>query len=135
MIDEDLGKWIRDTMTVNEESLIYANKELISRLVSLTKEGKVILSVDKSDLTGSQIVLLHLVGKLFAKVAGYSTNSSATNSEIASEMGIPLGTVGRCLMELRSRGFVRPLGKEEGHGLVLSALPGILNELRGVANG
>jgi hypothetical protein len=126
---DDLSQWIRENMTVNEHSILNENKEAVAALVGVTIDGKVVLKVDKSELNSRQLVLAYLLGKLFSKMAGYSQHISATNNEIASELGMPIGTVGRCLLELRKQGFVRH-GQDGGNELVLSCIPAILNAFK-----
>jgi hypothetical protein len=126
---EDLSRWIRENMTVDDNAIIAENKEAVAHLVGLTNEGKVVLKVDKSRLTSRQAVLLYLLGKLFSKVAGYSQDRSATHTEIFTELGMPSGTVGRCLQELRKQGFVRD-GTAGGNEIVLSAVPALLNSFK-----
>jgi len=126
--EHDLSSWVRSNMTVDDSSIMMTHKESVSRLVSLSNDGKVILLKDRKLFSSRQLVVLYLLGKLFAKVANYSTSRAAVNSEIAYELGVPKGTVGRCLMELREMGHVRP-SQDEGNELLPSAIPAVLEEL------
>jgi hypothetical protein len=131
MNENDLGEWIRQKMTVDDNQILNENKDIISTLVGLSPEGKVMLKVVRERFNGRQIVLLYLVGKLYSKVAGYSQERSASNSEIINETGLPSGTVGRCLLELHKQGYVRD-GSNGGHELVPSSIPSILASLKDV---
>lgn len=127
-MQDDLRQWVIENMTVDDKSVLMENKERVSQLVGITSEGKVVLKVEKESMNAQELVLVYLLGKLFANTAGYANEKSAKNSEIAEELGIPAGTVGRCLLELRKSGMARPV--EGGHELVLSSLPSLLKRLK-----
>jgi hypothetical protein len=134
MTEKGLAAWIKEKMTVDEMAIIEMNKEIIAKLVGITKEGKVLLIVDKSKLKGQQIVTLYLVGKMMSKIAGYTDSASARLAEIVDNMGVPMGTVGRCLRELENAGIARK-SDEGGYEIVLSSLASFLNNVRGVVSG
>jgi biotin operon repressor len=123
--------WIRKNMTQSEDQIIQKNREEISKLVGLTKEGRVVFLADKREFKAGELVALYLIGKLMAKIAEYSPGAVVGNAEVSSELGIPSGTVGRTLSELKDKGWVRKSEDQVGYEIVLSSIPSILNEIRG----
>lgn len=121
MAQNTLGDWIKANMTVDEMSVLDAHKETIARFVGVTKDGRIILLKDKSQMDAQQMVVLYLIGKYMARLAEYTDVETARNIEIAGALGIPKGTVGRCLRELEAQGLA---SKSDGGGyrIILSAL-------------
>jgi len=128
---EELVNWIKDKMTVDEMSVLETNKEIISKFIGITKDGKSILLVDKAKLNGQQMIVLYLIGKFMSKLAGYANQANTKNIEIAGSLGIPPGTVGRCLRELENAGTISR-SEKGGYEIILSSLPTFLSTLRGV---
>jgi hypothetical protein len=121
MSGEDLADWIKQKMIVDQKSVLEVNKEAISRYIGITSAGDPVLLVEKTQLKGQQAVMFYLIGKYMAKIAGCSDDAGASYSEVFRSLGLPRGTVGRCLRELEGAGMAvnRADGKYE---IVLSSL-------------
>lgn len=130
MTGGDLGDWIRENMTVDGMSIIEMNKEIISKFIGITPTGEPILLVDKKELKGQQAVMLYLIGKYMAKLARYTDGPCAKYSDIVRSLGMPKGTVGRCLRELESAGSIAECD-DGGYVIVLSSLSTFFADLRG----
>lgn len=129
MSQNDLEEWIKNNMTIDDKSVIDAHREVISKLIGITNNGKVVLKVPKNGLRSSDLISLCLIGKFLGKVAGYLKTPNARNQDIASEMGIPEGTVGRVVTELEKRGMIKR-SENGGYEIVLSSLPSILSQIK-----
>lgn len=121
MAEESLAEWIKSNMTIDERSVLEAHKEEVAKLIGITKGGGVVLLKDKSTMGARRMVVLYLVGKHMSRLAGYSDTTTARNVEISRALGMPDGTVGRCLRELEISGFVSK-SQEGGYEIVLSSL-------------
>jgi len=130
MTGESLAGWIRENMTVDGMAVIEMNKETVSRFIGITPTGEPMLLVDKKELKGRQAVMLYLIGKYMAKVAGYCDNACSKFSDVARSLGMPKGTVGRCLRELESAGSIAEC-TDGGYVIVLSSLSTFFAGLRG----
>lgn len=98
--ENTLRKKIIEEMTVDYANALEKNFELAKQFIRITKEGKVdILLKDK--LSGSEQILLYLIGKMYAKKAELSTTGDAGNKELMNELGIPRGSVLPWLKKLR----------------------------------
>lgn len=105
MVDEELARKIREEL-VEEAEL---SPELIDRIKSimrLTKDGKVLFLFDRKKVTSGDLILLYLAGKKLANIAGLVDTPSAKLDEISRELGMPKGTIGPRLEELRNAGEV-----------------------------
>ncbi len=130
MKEEDLVSWIKENMTVDGMSVIERNKETISKFIGITPTGEPILLVDKKGLKGRQAVMLHLIGKYMAWLAEYTADGCSKNSDIVRSLGMPKGTVGRCLRELEGAGLIAGC-TDGGYAIVLSSLSTFFADLRG----
>jgi len=128
MTSDELRSWIRETMTVDEESVLNQHRDLVARFLGLTTDGRVFIRVEKGKLTTTEQVALYLVGKTYSKVAGYSKSAEASNDELERELGMPGGTVRRVTMELRKAGWIAA-GIRGSQEVVLNALPIILKKI------
>jgi hypothetical protein len=115
-------------MTVDEESVLSQQKDLVARFLGLTSDGRVFLRLAKDKLTTTEQVALYLVGKIYANVAGYSESVDASNDELGRELGMPGGSVRRVTMELRKAGVIATT-ERGSQRVILNALPAILNRI------
>ena len=79
-------------------------------LIRITKDGKVdILFKDK--LSGKDQVLLYLIGKLYAKEAGFVATDDVGNEELINELGVPKGSLFPWLKWLRDENKIKQIKK------------------------
>lgn len=120
-IKNNLKQKIIEEMTVDYSNALEKNFDLAKQLIRITKEGKVdILHKDK--LKGTEQILLYLIGKLYAKEAGFSVTDDAGNSELLKELGIPKGSLLPWLKELRDGNKIKPIkrGKFTHHSISIN---------------
>lgn len=110
--DDALKEWIRREMTLEKTDILLQAKERVAALLGVSTDGAVAfrLSSDQlSKLDAKERILLYLIGKLFAKAAGYSADDTATNSELVVNLGMAEGTVKSQLSALRNSRFINPV--------------------------
>lgn len=108
--DKDLRQRIIDEMTVDYTSTLEKNFDLAKRFIKITKDGKVdVLFKDK--LNGMEQILLYLIGKLYAKEAGFVAADEVGNEELINELGIPKGSLFPWLKWLRDENKVKQAKK------------------------
>lgn len=118
-----LKKRIVDEMTVDYSSALEKNFDLAKQFVRITKEGKVDI-LFKEELTGKEQILLYLIGKLYAKEAGFSATDDVGNKELMAELGIPEGSVLPWLKGLRDKKKINPIkkGRYTHHNIQINAV-------------
>jgi hypothetical protein len=102
----DLKERIGEEMTVDYSSALEKNFDLAKQFVRITKDGKVDI-VDKEKLTGEEEILLYLIGKLYAKEAGFAATAEVGNKELLDELGIPEGSLFPWLKYLRDENKIK----------------------------
>jgi len=108
--DSDLKKRIIEEMTVDYSNALEKNFDLAKQFIRITKEGKVdILFKDK--LNGMEQILLYLIGKLYAKEAGFIATDDVGNKELKDELGVPEGSLLPWLKELRDKKKIKQIKK------------------------
>jgi hypothetical protein len=124
---EDQGDFksrILEEMTVSYSSKLEQNFELAKQFIRLTPEGTVNVLV-RDRLPGKEQILLYLVGKMYAKEAGYVTDENVGNNELLEQLGFPVGSLLPFLKELRDEKLVRQVKRENN---VYHAVPPALIE-------
>lgn len=97
---------IIEEMTTDYSRALEKNFDLAKQFIRITKEGKVdILAKDK--LSGKEQILLYLVGKLYAKEAGFTATDEVGNKELLDELGIPEGSLLPWLKDLRDTNKIK----------------------------
>ena len=96
----DLQKRIQEEMTSDNSNALEKNFDLAKQFVHVTKEGKVDVLV-KEKVSGKDQIMLYLIGKLYAKEAGYSDTEEVGNEELMNELGISGGSLLPWLKNLR----------------------------------
>lgn len=120
MTDEQgLKKRIMDEMTVEYSGVIEKNFDLAKQFVRITKDGRVGILV-KDKVSGQDRILLYLIGKLYAKEAGFAASDSVGNKELMDELGIPEGSLLPWLMTLRKKPGIKQI---KGEGQVAHYIP------------
>ena len=105
-----LKQRIIEEMTVDHSSSLEKNFDLAKQYIRITKDGKIDILV-KDKVTGTDQVLLYLIGKLYAKEAGLTPADDASNKELLAELGIPKGSLLPWLKELRDRNRILQVKK------------------------
>jgi hypothetical protein len=121
---------IIEEMTVDHSNALEKSFTLAKQFIRITKEGKVdILHKDK--LTGKEQILLYLIGKLYAKEAGFTTNDDVGNKELMDEMGIPSGSLLPWLLSLRKENKIKQVkrGKYTHHLIALNWVEKVLKNV------
>jgi len=107
----DLKERIKNEMLVDYSSALENNFNTAKRLIGITKEGKVNLHIGKNKLSGKQLIMLYLIGKVYAKEAEISDVEYVTNKELIDELGLPEGTVWGLLSLLNKENKIRQVQK------------------------
>ena len=80
--EEELRQWVLDHMRTDAKSELDLYKEQVAKFVSLTSTGDVIFNVDRTKLDGPTEILLLLIGKAYAAIAGLASADVVTNNEL-----------------------------------------------------
>ncbi|MBU4320402.1 MAG: hypothetical protein L6246_09475 [Thermodesulfovibrionales bacterium] len=108
--ENSLKKKIIEEMTVDYSNALEKNFDLAKQFIRITKDGKVdVLSKDK--LNGKEQLLLYLIGKLYAKEAGFAATDDVGNNELLNELGIPSGSLLPWLKGLREENKIKQIKK------------------------
>jgi hypothetical protein len=108
--ENGLKKMIIEEMTVDYSNALEKNFDLAKQFIRITKDGKVdILFKDK--LSGKEKILLYLIGKLYAKEAGFAATDDVGNKELMDELGIPKGSLLPWLKDLRDENMIKQVKK------------------------
>lgn len=105
---DDFKQRISDEMTVDYSNALEKNFDLAKQFLRITRDGKVDVLV-KNRARGVDAVGLYLIGKLYAKEAGFVVTDAVGNKELAQELGIPMGSLFPWLKELRDANIVKAL--------------------------
>lgn len=106
-----LEERIREEMTVNIGDALERNFEIAKRLLSITPEGKVNLN-NREKLGGEDKILLYLIGKVYAKKAGYASEEQVPNKELLDELGLKEGSLLPWLKSLRDNNKIKQTTKD-----------------------
>ena len=108
--ENGLKKMIIEEMTVDYSNALEKNFDLAKQFIRITKNGKVdILFKDK--LSGKEKILLYLIGKLYAKEAGFAATDDVGNKELMDELGTPKGSLLPWLKDLRDKNKIKQVKK------------------------
>ena len=106
--NDDLKSRIVSEMTDDYSNALERNFDLAKQLLRVTKEGKVsVLFKDK--LTGEEQITLYLIGKLYAKEAGFIEKQEVDNKELMEELSMPKGSLLPGLKNLRYKKKVKQI--------------------------
>jgi len=108
--ESNLRQRIIDEMTVDYSNTLEKNFELAKQFIRITKDGKVDV-LHKEQMNGKDLILLYLIGKLYAKEAGFVATNNVGNEELVNELGIPRGSLFPWLKWLREENRVRQVKK------------------------
>jgi hypothetical protein len=108
--ENGLKKMIIEEMTVDYSNALGKNFDLAKQFIRITKDGRVyILFNDK--LSGKEQILLYLIGKLYAKEAGFAATDDVGNKELMDELGTPKGSLLPWLKDLRDKNKIKQVKK------------------------
>lgn len=108
--NKDLKRKIIEEMSVEYSNALEKNFDLAKQFIRITKDGKVdIISKDK--IGGKEQILLYLIGKLYAKEAGFTVIDDVGNNELMEELGIPEGSLLPWLKDLRDKNKIKRVKK------------------------
>jgi len=121
--EDSLKKRIIDEMTVSYSSALEKNFELAKQFIRITNDGRVDVLI-KDKLTGTEEILLYLIGKVYAKEAGLTPTDDVGNKELMNELGVPSGSLLPWLKELRDNNKIKTItrGKLACHTVSLNVL-------------
>ena len=108
---DNLREKIIEEMTVDYSNSLEKNFSLAKQFIRITKDGKVDL-LAKDRLRGKEQILLYLIGKLYAREAGYVTTDDVGNTELMDELGIPEGSLFPWLKDLRDDNNIKQITRE-----------------------
>lgn len=100
--NEGLKNRIRQEMMVEYSGALEKNLDLAKEFIAVTPDGTVDVLV-KDRVTGTEGILLYLIGRLYALEAGLVETSDVGNKELMDELGIPKGSLFPWLKELREQ--------------------------------
>jgi hypothetical protein len=121
---------IIEEMTVDYSSALEKNFDLAKQFVRITKDGKVdVLAKDK--LNGQELILLYLIGKLYAKEAGFIATNEVANKELLDELGVPEGSLFPWLKDLRDTDKIKQVrrGRYTYHTIRINLVERILKSV------
>lgn len=130
-----LEERIREEMTVNVGSALERNFETAKKMMSITPEGKVNLN-NRERLGGEDKIILYLIGKVYAKKAGYANDEQVPNKELLDELGIKEGSLLPWLKNLRDGNRIKQVTRENlsyhfiPHNLISSELERISTKIQ-----
>jgi hypothetical protein len=129
--EDNLKKRILDEMTVSYSSALEKNFELAKQFIRITNDGRVDVLI-KDKLTGTEEILLYLVGKVYAKEAGLTPTDEVGNKELMNELGVPSGSLLPWLKELRDNNKIKTItrGKLAYHTVSLNVLERTLKSIQ-----
>lgn len=128
--ENTLKKRIIEEMTVDYANALEKDFDLAKQFIRITKAGKVdILLKDK--LNGTEQILLYLIGKMYAKEAGLSSNDDVGNKELMNELGVPKGSLLPWLKNLRDENKIKPIkrGQYTHHNISINFIEKILKSV------
>ncbi len=129
--EDSLKKRIIEEMTVSHSSALEKNFELAKQFVRITKDGKVDVLI-KDKVTGTEEVLLYLIGKVYAMEAGLAPTYEVGNKELMNELGVPSGSLLPWLKDLRDDNKIKTInrGKLTYHTVALNILERTLKDIQ-----
>lgn len=122
----ELKKRILDEMTIKHSAILSESFDLAKQCVRLREDGYVDLLV-KDKLGGKDQILLYLIGKMYAKEAGLTTDENVGTTELLDQLGVPEGSLFPWLKELRDSNQIRQVKRE--NNVYHTVLPARVHEI------
>lgn len=128
--ESDLKKKIIEEMTVDYFNALEKNFDLAKQFIRITKGAKVDI-LFKDRLSGTEQILLYLIGKLYAKEAGFTVTDEVGNKELLEELGVPEGSLLPWLKELRDTNKIKQVkkGRYTHHVIAVNLVEKTLNSI------
>ena len=95
-------------MTVDYSNALEKNFDLAKKFIRITNEGKIDI-LFKEKMSGKDQILLYLIGKLYAKEAGFTSTDDVGNKELLNELGVPHGSLQPWLKDLRDNNQIKQI--------------------------
>ncbi len=126
-----LRQKILKEMIIDYSSVLEEYFDVAKKFIRLTKEGKVNILV-KDKLNGEEQILLYLIGKLYAKEAGFVTSEEVGNKELMEELNMPRGSLLPFLKRLRDKNKIEEIkkGRYVYHRIPLNLIGKILKDIQ-----
>jgi hypothetical protein len=133
--NNNLKERIVEEMTVDYTSVLDKNFDTVKQFIRINKEGKVDILI-KDSLGGKEQILLYLIGKLYAKEAGFVVSDSVGNKELMEELGVIKGSLLPWLKELRDKKKIKLIkkGKMSYHSIPINNLEKTLKSIEKIVN-
>lgn len=127
---ERLKKRIMEEMTVDYSKVLEQDLDMAKQFVRLTENGNVDV-IFKEKLTGQEKILLYLIGKHYAKVAGLAATDQVGNNELMENLAIPSGSLLPWLKCLRDENRIEQTERERHtyHSIPISQVDKTLKEV------
>lgn len=125
-----LEERIRNEMTVDYHDALEKNFETAKELIAITPDGKISLR-KSAGLGGEDKILLYLIGKVYAKKVGFTTDEKVANEELMNELGIKQGSLLPWLKFLRDKNLIKNelKGNKAYHYITHNHIERMLNEI------
>lgn len=91
MVDE-FKERILQGMVVSHSDSIERMFEIAKKYIGVTETGKTEIK-KKEGLKGQDLIMLYLIGRLYAKKANLSDSEFVDNQELIDELGVPIGSL------------------------------------------
>ncbi|HDN83601.1 MAG TPA: hypothetical protein ENG50_04475 [Candidatus Altiarchaeales archaeon] len=117
-------------MVVDYANALERNFDLAKQFIRITRDGKIDIRF-KDKLTGIEQILLYLIGKLYAKEAGFTDTESVGNKELMDELGITRGSLLPWLKSLRDHNKIKQIkkGKHTYHAIPVNLVEKTLKSI------
>ena len=118
-------------MIVDHQNILEKYFDLVKRFISISTEGSInIISEEKFSI--EEIILLYLVGKIYAKEAGLVSTEEVGFKELMDNLGILKGTIYPVIKRLRDKKKIsqRKEGKLTYITIPLNLLGNILSKMK-----
>jgi len=127
---KDLKQKIIAEMTVDHATALEKNFDLAKQFIRITPKGNIEI-LDKDKYKSKDLVMLYLIGKLYAKEAELAGDASVENKELLDELGMPKGSLDPALKELSDKKKIRKIkkGRHAYHNIPINLVERTLKSL------
>ena len=121
---------IVEEMAVDRTDALEKSFDLAKQFVRIGRDGRVDVVV-RDKVSGKEQILLYLIGKLYAKAAGFTARDDVGNQELMEELGLPKGSLLPWLKELRDKNEIIRItrGRYAYHAIPVSLVEEILTRI------
>jgi hypothetical protein len=131
----NLKEKIIGEMMVDYSNSLDKSFNLAKQFIRITRDGKVDV-LQKEKLSGTERISLYLIGKLYAKEAGFALTDDASNTELMNELGILKGSLLPWIKELRDKKKIKSIKREKlsQHHISINIVEKTLKEIEAKLN-